>query len=256
MDKKVILILVDGMRPDGFLTCGNPYCEKLMSESEYSMKAQTVFPSVTLPCHLSLFYGVAPDRHGTTTNDFAPQVRPVKGLIEHISEKWGKCAIFYTWEQLRDIVKPGNLNRAEYINQMEVDHPDTLITEKCIDYVKEENPDFTFLYLGFTDEAGHWNGWMSDEYLATVNNALSCIEKVKTLFGEDHDIIVTADHGGHMRGHGSDMPEDMTIPMLFTGPSFRKNVELENLSIMDIAPTVCKILDVDTSPEWEGKSII
>ena len=25
MDKKVILISIDGMRPDGFLACGNPF---------------------------------------------------------------------------------------------------------------------------------------------------------------------------------------------------------------------------------------
>ena len=29
-ENKVILISVDGMRPDGFLACGNPYIEKMM----------------------------------------------------------------------------------------------------------------------------------------------------------------------------------------------------------------------------------
>lgn len=256
MDKKVILILVDGMRPDGYLGCGNPYAQKLIEESEYSMKAQTVFPSVTLPCHISLFYGVAPDRHGTTTNDFAPQVRPVKGLIEHIHDAGGKCGSFYNWEQLRDVSKPGHLDRVFYVDQMKLENADGVVTDYCIDYIEKEDPDFVFLYLGFTDEMGHWNGWMSEEYLTTVNNAVSCIEKVKNRFGDTHDIIVTADHGGHMRGHGSDTVEDMTIPILFSGPSFRKNVELDNLNIMDIAPTVCKILGAPTSPEWEGKSIL
>ena len=30
MKNKVILISIDGMRPDGFLECGNPYIEELM----------------------------------------------------------------------------------------------------------------------------------------------------------------------------------------------------------------------------------
>ena len=55
---KVILISVDGMRPDGFLSCGNPYIHELMANSTYTLKGRTVFPSVTLPCHLSL--GVEP----------------------------------------------------------------------------------------------------------------------------------------------------------------------------------------------------
>ena len=29
MGNKVILISVDGMRPDGFLSCGNPYIEQI-----------------------------------------------------------------------------------------------------------------------------------------------------------------------------------------------------------------------------------
>ena len=52
MSEKVILVLVDGMRPDGMMGCGNPFAEKLIKESTYSLKAQTVMPSVTLPCHM------------------------------------------------------------------------------------------------------------------------------------------------------------------------------------------------------------
>ena len=68
MSEKVVLILVDGMRPDGMLKCGHPFVEELMKKSSYSLTAKTVFPSVTLPCHMSLFHSVDPDRHGVTTN--------------------------------------------------------------------------------------------------------------------------------------------------------------------------------------------
>ena len=33
MDNKTLLILADGMRPDGFLTCGHPFAETLLSQS-------------------------------------------------------------------------------------------------------------------------------------------------------------------------------------------------------------------------------
>ena len=67
-ENKVILISVDGMRPDGFLACGNPYIEKMMESAYYTLDGKTVLPSVTLPCHMSLFHSVAPERHGITTN--------------------------------------------------------------------------------------------------------------------------------------------------------------------------------------------
>ena len=58
MKNKVILISVDGMRPDGVMQCENPYVEELMKMSSYTMNARTVFPSVTLPCHMSMFHSV------------------------------------------------------------------------------------------------------------------------------------------------------------------------------------------------------
>ncbi|MBQ4157507.1 MAG: alkaline phosphatase family protein, partial [Clostridia bacterium] len=76
MENKVVLVLVDGMRPDGACACGHPFANALKSLSTWSMTAKTVKPSVTLPCHMSLFHSVDPDRHGVTTNTYVPQVRP------------------------------------------------------------------------------------------------------------------------------------------------------------------------------------
>ena len=63
MSEKVILVLVDGMRPDGMLGCGHPFSAELVSRSSHALDAQTVMPSVTLPCHMSLFHAVDPARH-------------------------------------------------------------------------------------------------------------------------------------------------------------------------------------------------
>ena len=49
MDKKVILISIDGMRPDGLMACGNPFVQELLKLGSYTLDARTVFPSVTLP---------------------------------------------------------------------------------------------------------------------------------------------------------------------------------------------------------------
>ena len=112
MSEKVILILVDGMRPDGMMGCGNPFAEKLIKESTYSLKAQTVMPSVTLPCHMSLFHSVDPTRHGIVTNTYVPQVRPIEGLFDRLDKFDKKCAFFYTWEELRDLSRPDHLHQA------------------------------------------------------------------------------------------------------------------------------------------------
>lgn len=257
MAEKVILILVDGMRPDGMMECGNPFAQKLVEESTYSLKAQTVMPSVTLPCHMSLFHSVDPVRHGITTNTYIPQVRPIKGMFDQFDDYDKKCAFFYTWEELRDLGRPDHLHTALCINQHKQSDTDTKITDAAIDYINKEEPDFLFLYLGETDEVGgHDCGWMSEQYMKSVSKALSCVEKLKNSISDDYTIVLLADHGGHDRSHGSDMPEDMTIPVLFCGKNVEKGKELENVSIKDVAVTIAKLLEVPTVKEWEGKVLI
>lgn len=55
MKNKVILVSIDGMRPDGVINCKNPFVEQLMKMGSYTLDARTVSPSVTFPCHMSMF---------------------------------------------------------------------------------------------------------------------------------------------------------------------------------------------------------
>lgn len=227
MKNKVILISIDGMRPDGLKQCKNPYVEELMKIASYTFNARTVFPSVTLPCHMSMFHSVPPERHGTTTNTYMPQVRPINGLFEQISNAGGVCAMYYGWEPLRDVSRPGSLKEAGYINAYSFDHTDAMLTDRALNYIKVAKPDFVFLYMVETDEkGGHDNGWMSDEYLNVIYHAIDNVKKVIEETNGEYTVIITADHGGHDRGHGSDMDEDMTIPMMFYGPQFAPGKEL------------------------------
>jgi len=255
MAEKTILILVDGMRPDGLLNCGNPFAAELIQASSNALDAKTVMPSVTLPCHMSLFHSVDPERHGVVTNTYVPQVRPISGLIDQLDLYGKKCAMFYTWEELRDLARCDHLHEAVCMNLHKREHADSDIAEAAIHYIQKEKPDFLFLYLGETDEIGHKYGWMGQEYLAAIHHALSITEKIFRQFSAEYNVILTADHGGHGRSHGTEADEDMTIPILFAGESFEKGKALENVSIKDIAVTVAALLQVPPAKEWEGKDV-
>ena len=126
-----------------------------------------------------------------------------------------------------------------------------------IQSICKELPDFTFIYLGETDErGGHDHGWMSPEYMAALRKAWTCIEKIFNSLPEDYTLIVVADHGGHDRSHGSTDPQDMTIPVVIHGPRFTAGAELADVSIKDISVTIAKLLEVPCAPEWEGKALI
>lgn len=255
--KKVILISVDGMRPDGFLQCGNAYTNTLMTQSSHTLSATTVVPSVTLPCHLSLFYSIPPARHGTITNTFMPPVHPINGLFEQLKNAGKKCAMFYSWEPIRQVAGFNNLKYCAYINAYEEDCTDAINTDRALECIHKYQPDFVFLYMVETDEkGGHDNGWMTKEYLHRISLAIDNIKRVCEECGEDYTIIITADHGGHDRTHGTQSKEDMTIPVFFLGKDFTAGRKLENVSILDIAPTIADIIGIYPAANWEGKSLL
>ena len=253
---KVVLILVDGMRPDAISDL--PEARDMLENSSVCLKGTTVLPSVTLPCHMSLFHSVTPERHGTTTNVYMPQVRPVMGLCEQLGDNKKHCAFFYNWEELRDLSRPGYLDFSYFCSGYGhgFEESNLAVTENEIEYIVKHSPDFSFVYLGWVDEAGHAYTWMSDEYMTAVHSSWDCINRIRKSLGDEYCVIVTADHGGHARMHGTDMPEDMTIPIILEGKPFEKGKIIENADIIDIAPTVAKLLDTEPNDTWEGKSLI
>lgn len=256
---RVVLILVDGMRPDAVLQADTPTMTRLIETGTSTLSARTVMPSMTLPCHMSLFHSVPPERHGVTTNLYTPQVRPVPGLFDILSAAGRRCAMFYTWEELRDVSRPGALSYASFLRDPQDgswsgDQPNA---EKAAAWLKENVFDFAFIYLGYTDVAGHLHGWMSESYLEAVSEADAYIGTVQDVLNDDTLLIVMADHGGHDRGHGTDSPEDMTIPLLFGNHSDirRAHTLPGEVSIMDVAPTVARVLGVKVPKVWEGRGL-
>ena len=260
MDRKVLLLLADGMRPDGMLDCGNPFVGEFLRESVYTMEGTTVMPSVTLPCHMSLFHSVAPDRHGILTNTWTPQVRPINGLCEALQGAGKTCGFFYDWAELRDLTQPSSLARSclHRGKDYTYDKSITLTLESVLKCLREDSLDFMFVYFGLPDATGHKIGFESDEYRAAVSTVWDCVRAIREALPEGYDMIVTADHGGHGRSHGADYPEDMTIPIIFNGSGFSElsAEKIKTAKIIDIAPTIAGAMGVDADPDWEGESLL
>lgn len=257
MDKKVILISIDGMRPDGLQQCGNAYVKELEKLCSYTYNARSVFPSVTFPCHFSMTHSVTPQRHGILTNTYVPQVRPVDGLFGKIKRAGGVSAMFYSWESLRDITTPGTLMFSTFINAYMHESVDTVLTDEAEKLIIARKPDFVFLYMVETDEkGGHDCGWMTQEYLRRISIAIDNVKRIIEAFGDEYSIIIMSDHGGHDRTHGTELPEDMTIPLFFYGENFTPGEIIDEASLLDIAPTITAILGLESDAAWEGKPLL
>ena len=259
---KVLLISVDGVRPDALVQLSDAH--KVFEKGAVSLRASSVVPSVTLPCHMTMFHSVDPQRHGTMTNTYMPQVRPVQGLCEVLKNAGKTSAMFYNWEQLRDLARPGSLAYSLMLKGRHEDTPDSpvstyrqsndAVTTAAIECMQRKAPDFVFLYLAFSDDAGHKFGWMSPQYFDALENSLQNILRVLNEKPDAYTVLITSDHGGHDRTHGTELPEDMIIPMAAIGAPFTPGSSLPDPNLKDIAPTVCELLGVMPDEEWEGSS--
>ena len=253
MSEKVFLILVDGMRIDAPDACGNDYVVQFKTKAKL-LAERTVMPSVTLPCHMSLFHSVTPQRHGILANTYVPQVHTVEGLVERLKAAGKTSAFYYSWQLLRDLCRPGFLSFGLFYEMYTYPHVDRLLTEEAIVRTERDGQDFVFLYLGEPDETGHAHGYMGPEYLASVSEAWDCIQKVCEKFGGEYKILVPAHHAGPDRIHAEAIPEDMNIPLYLYGSAF-DGCTARTANIIDIAPTIAKIMGIEPARGWDGTAL-
>lgn len=136
---KVLLALIDGLRPDALEAVDHPFYRELLTGSCWSLEERTIMPSVTLPCHMSLFHSVPADRHGIISNTYVPQVRPVNGLCEVLKNAGKSCSFFYTWEPLRDLARPLSITRSDFASgaQYTFEKADGIITRRVLEMIED-----------------------------------------------------------------------------------------------------------------------
>src|SRR6185503_16887518 len=74
---KVAIISIDGLRPDAIQIAGAANIMALAGRGAWSWNAQTIYPSNTLPSHISMLSGFSPEEHGVTWDDYAPARGPI-----------------------------------------------------------------------------------------------------------------------------------------------------------------------------------
>jgi predicted AlkP superfamily pyrophosphatase or phosphodiesterase len=71
VSRHVVVVSIDGLRPDAITTFRAPTLQRLMREGSYTLSGRTIDPSKTLPSHTSMLTGQPPERHGVLWNNVA-----------------------------------------------------------------------------------------------------------------------------------------------------------------------------------------
>lgn len=255
--RRVIILSVDGLRPDAITLAPMPNVLNLMKTSAWTLTAQTIFPSVTLPAHTSMLTGLCPSKHGVTWNDYIPENGIAQGTdLFDLSHAAGLQNVMYVGKKkLQQVTDASNIDRFVFINDR-----DKIIMQ---DLLGDFPQDFGVLFIHFatTDDMGHEHGWLSPEQLSVIRRAdeatgdLLAALDAKGLRDETL-LIITADHGGHDKTHGSRLPEDMTIPWIASGPGIQAGELTAPVYTMDTAATAAYALGLPIPAEWDGVPVL
>jgi arylsulfatase A-like enzyme len=254
---RVLILSIDGLRPDAIDLTPMRNLQALMQEGAYSLVAQTIFPSSTLPAHTSMLTGLCPDDHGVNWNDYYPDRGFANGtdLFDLAHAAGLRTVMVVGKEKLRQITEPESTDVFEYINDRDV-----LIAARVAELIPQ-GFGLMFVHFPTPDWMGHAYGWLSPEQFSVIFRADEALQTIlDALEGagmrEDTLIIVTADHGGHDTTHGTSRLEDMTIPWIIAGPGVHHAVLSTEVNTTDTAATVAWALGLPLQPEWQGLPVL
>jgi arylsulfatase A-like enzyme len=259
--RHVVVISIDGLRPDAIEASGARNLQRMMSEGAWSLQARTIMPSRTLPSHTSMITGVPPAVHGITWNDerVAAQGRVrVSTMFDMADSAHLHTAAFFGKAKFRHLIHADAPDEVEAPRGTEVVLAPRM-TQDVVHYLQFNRPDLLFVHIPDPDIAGHSAGWMSLPYRWAVRRADAAVEQIRRAavraYGDDVVMIITADHGGHGRDHGTEAAADVLIPWIVWGPGVEAGRIAEGIDTFDTAATALWILGVPVPARWEGRPV-
>lgn len=265
VSRHVVVVSVDGLRPDAIDTYGASTMQRLMREGSYTLSGRTIHPSKTLPSHTSMLTGQPPERHGVLWNNVVSadadsiEIPNVFGLAR---AQGYATAAFFSKAKFQPLQVKGTLDYSQAPGGWFGRWSSARTVRDVATYLERARPNVLFVHLTDPDAAGHRAGWMTLEYGRAVLEADRALNQLLTLAAEafgkgNFSMIVTADHGGHDTNHGSDDPRDVTIPWIAWGQGVTPGPLTDaTVRTMDTAATVLWLLAVDRPENWSGHPVI
>lgn len=251
--RHVVIVSIDGLRPDAIDAARATTMQRLMREGAVAQNARTISPSLTLPSHASMLSGLTPEKHGVDWNKYLPEKGTIKApTCLDIADRQGLWTEMVVGkEKLLHLGRPGFIappaRGAEQVGKLAVER---LTTHK---------PSLMMVHFSDPDDAGHRHGWMTPEQFASIRDCdaalegiIQAIQRTPGLAGHT-TIILTADHGGHAKTHGTEMPEDMRIPWIAWGAGVRRGRSRTPMVTYDTAATALYLLGLPVPRNWDGR---
>ncbi len=275
--RRVLIVSIDGLRPDLLLRADAPNVRALMKRGSYTMWARTIADAYTLPAHLSMLTGVTSEKHGITWNDYTEDSYPQTPTIFDLAKKKGlSTAIAVAKMKFIVLKRPGMIDFPFIADEDKQGDAD--VVREAVKIIREHKPAVMFVHLANVDVVGHAEGWGSAKQIEAIHLADAQLgEVLEAMRGagageggagagaggklEEHTLILlSSDHGGSGRGHGPDDAPSADVPWIAAGPRVRENFDLtlmrgRPISVMDTFATAAAALGIEVAYPIDGRPV-
>jgi arylsulfatase A-like enzyme/Flp pilus assembly protein TadD len=280
-----LLITIDTLRPDR-LSCYSkdfaktPNIDNFANQGALFTKAFAHTPT-TLPSHVNILLGTTPIYHGVHDNANFIVADDFLTLAEHLKAQGYTTGAFvgaFPLDSRFGLTQGFDVYNDNYGSKSDqefsyVERRAEVVVDTALDWLRIQN-DPWFLWIHCfdphqrydppdpfrTEYKGHW-------YSGEVAYVDSALGKLFDYLGKNNLekntlTIFTGDHGESLGEHGESTHgffaynSTLSVPLIIRYPSVKQNNIDQNVSHVDIFPTVCDVLGVDKPEHLHGISLV
>jgi predicted AlkP superfamily pyrophosphatase or phosphodiesterase len=208
----VLVVSIDALHPAALSAKTSPALHALMQSGTYTLKGRSVEPPKTLLAHTAMMTGLSPAQSGKRDNEWRPGEPTIakSTLFDDAKRAGYRTAYYYAKPKL------GYLANAA-VGEHGLEPAGGVAPVRG--FFRGEGKRFAFLHVSGLEWVGADSGWLSQAYLdelSDIDAALAPLLDEVRQRGR-YAIVVTSDHAGHDKLHGTSHPEDYKLPLIVAG---------------------------------------
>lgn len=205
----VLIVSIDALHPAALSEKTSPTLDRLMHSGRYTLQGRSVTPPQTLIAHTAMMTGLTPEQSGKQDNNWKPGHPQVarETLFDLAKQQGFRTAYFYAKPKLGYLISAA-------VDEHALARDDGM--DRARAFFGKPGRRFVFLHISGLEDEGTDTGWLSQDYL----DELTYIDKMLAPLLDDvaqrgrYLVLVTSDHAGHERQHGTLHSDDFKLPLI------------------------------------------
>ena len=284
---KALYIIVDGISTDVLQSTPTPSIDAISAKGGFNSattggikNGYSQSPTASAIGYNNVLTGTWANKHNVYNNSITAPNYQYYSLYRLIHEQSPelKTALFSSWTDNRtkligegleeagevqiDIIRDGYDVDMESFPQDSgwVQKVDTKVAMEAATVILEEGPDFSWLYLWYTDDTGHIYG-EDERHRTSITYADSLVGLLydavlerQQQYNEDWLVAVTTDHGRALpngNGHGGQSEREREVWFAVQSSELNDHFISENLKHVDLYPSIARHLNISIPSEVE-----